>query len=168
MEGPTLLCTNPSACLFSYFLKKKILVSCSFDPNTGYYPTLDSPSQMVTVVTFAICGAISDLSLSAKLAPVDYDIITTEFIARDYYYHCKENVYRLIDINALNCRITSSQQTTRRATFRSGVVQRDCVCRVTEADRGRDAAHIIPKCKGTEIASDFLRRYNGHPSTRHL
>jgi len=109
MEGPILLCTNPSACLFSYFLKKKILVSCSFDPNTGYYPTLDSPSQMVT------------------LAPVDYDIITTEFISRDYYYHCKENVYRLIDINALNCRITSSQQTTCRATFRSGVVQRDRV-----------------------------------------
>ena len=61
--------------------------------------------------------------------------------------------YHIIDSNALNDRITSSELTLRSSRFRSDVIARDgpqCIFTATEAV-ACDAAHLIPKSKGDEV-----------------
>jgi hypothetical protein len=61
--------------------------------------------------------------------------------------------YHLVDYQALNDRITSSEQTTRRSDFRRSIIQRDgdfCVITGTPGPIC-DAAHIIPRSKGDEV-----------------
>ncbi|KAF8325684.1 hypothetical protein F5887DRAFT_1065316 [Amanita rubescens] len=84
------------------------------------------PVKWFRFVTFAICGVRGHLSESAMPngTPVDYDSISLDNIAEAYYY-TPEGDYHLIDHNALNDRITSSEQTLCSSRFRSDVMARD-------------------------------------------
>ena len=59
-----------------------------------------------------------------------------------------------VDHKGLNERLTSTQQTPRRTTFRRDVVRRDgFTCVVTHQDgKNCDAAHLIPRGKGNEVS----------------
>ena len=58
-----------------------------------------------------------------------------------------------VDHEGLNERLTSTQLTLRRASFRRDVIQRDgFACVVTqEVGKNCDAAHLIPRGKGDEV-----------------
>ena len=128
------------------------------------------PVKWLRFVTFAICGVRGDLSATPNGPPVDYDSISIAGpIAEAYYYTPQGNIHRshicrsslrfclgdyhIIDYNALNDRITSSEQTIRSSRFRRGVVARDGpVCIFTGADDETcDAAHLLTKSKSDEV-----------------
>jgi hypothetical protein len=71
--------------------------------------------------------------------------------------------YRLIDLNAVDDKITSSAQTPRRNGFRRDVMDRDgdqCVF-TQDSALSCDAAHIIPRSKGDQVM--FNLPSSSHP-----
>ena len=130
------------------------------------------PVKWLRFVTFAICGVRGDLSEMPNGPPVDYDSISlADHIAEAYYYTPEGNIHRshifrlsltvyahigeyhIIDYNAMNDRITSSEQTPRSSRFRRDVMERDgpvCVFTLTDGSMC-DAAHLLPKSKGDEV-----------------
>ncbi|KAF8347106.1 hypothetical protein F5887DRAFT_48592 [Amanita rubescens] len=133
------------------------------------------PVKWLRFVTFAICGVRGHLSESAMPngTPVDYESISFDNIAEAYYY-IPEGDYHLIDHNAINDRITSSEQTLRSSCFRRDVMERDGpVCVFTGTFGGMcDAAHLLAKSKGDEyiavVLQDRLNSYDAALEPRNL
>ena len=121
-----------------------------------------------------LCGVRGDLSAVPNGPPVDYDSISlADHIAETYYYTPEGNIhgshiylssliitiyapigdYHVIDSNAMNDRIISSEQTPRSSRFRREVMERDgpvCVFTLTDGSMC-DAAHLLAKSKGDEV-----------------
>ncbi|KAI0289893.1 hypothetical protein B0F90DRAFT_1791095 [Multifurca ochricompacta] len=123
------------------------------------------PVKWLRFVTFAICGVRGDLSAMPNGPPVNYDSISIDHIAEAYYY-TPEADYHLIDHNAMNDQITSSEQTPCSSSFRRNVMARDGpMCVFTGIEGGAcDAAHLLPKSKGDEyikvVLQDRLNSYD--------
>ncbi|KAF8341157.1 hypothetical protein F5887DRAFT_1062495 [Amanita rubescens] len=122
------------------------------------------PVKWLRFVTFAICGVRGNLSEMPNGPPVDYDSISLDDIAEAYYYTPEGD--HLIDHNAMNDRITSSEKTPRSSRFRRDVMARDGpMCVFTGIDgRTCDAAHLLGKSKGDEyigiVLQDRLNSYD--------
>lgn len=117
------------------------------------------PVKWLRFVTFAICGVRGDLSAMPNGPPVDYDSISLADHIAEAYYYTPEGDYHVIDYNAMNDRITSSEQTPRSSRFRRDVMARDgpaCVFTLTDGSMC-DAAHLLAKSKGDEYIEVVLQ-----------
>ncbi|KAH7886575.1 hypothetical protein F5I97DRAFT_1926900 [Phlebopus sp. FC_14] len=131
------------------------------------------PLKWLRFVAFTISGAHGDLSETQDGHAVNYD--NTSDLADTYYYIATEQ-FHLVDYNALNDRVTSSDITPGRAGFRGKILNRDGSCVITRAhNRICDASHIIPRCKGDEYITFVVndRRHLYHeqqfpPETQEL
>jgi hypothetical protein len=144
------------------------------------------PVKWLRFVTFAICGVRGELSTTPNGPPVNYDSISlADPIAEAYYFTSEGNIhgshtccsslifcfyapigdYRIIDFNALNDRITSSEQTIRSSRFRRDVIARNgpvCVFKGYDGDIC-DATHLLSKSKGDEVSFVIV---SCHPFTK--
>ncbi|KAI0002222.1 hypothetical protein BJV74DRAFT_817907 [Russula compacta] len=127
-----------------------------------------SPHKWLRFVMFAICGSHGVLSATPGGSPVQ-DNTTFANILQSYYYMLQDtNGFppSFIDYNALNEHITSTAQTPCANGFRDTVLGRDGHCAVTRR-KGEvcDAAHIVPRCKGTDYIQQVIRsRHYLYPS----
>ncbi|KIM90547.1 hypothetical protein PILCRDRAFT_1822 [Piloderma croceum F 1598] len=116
------------------------------------------PVKWLRFVTFTIFVVRGNLSATPNGPPVDYDSISLAGPIAEAYYYIPEGNYHIIDYNALNDRITSSERTIRSSRFRSNIETRDgLVCIFTGARGSRcDAARLLPKTKGDEYIGVVL------------
>lgn len=126
------------------------------------------PLKWLRFVLFAISGAQGHLATTPTGPPVDY---TTPFddLAGTYYY-LPEGQIMLVDHQALNDRVTSSDMTPRRHNFKGDVLDRDHHCIITQVYAiDCDAAHIIPKSKGDDYIQNVISlRSRLYPSSDSL
>ncbi|KAF8554619.1 hypothetical protein OG21DRAFT_1412292 [Imleria badia] len=115
------------------------------------------PLKWLRFATFAVYGAKGDFSESATQGGeiVDYENVSFDNLG-DKYYYIPNNVYHLVDYNALNDKCTSSAVTPRRLDFCRDICRRDDSCVITGSDAS-DAAHIIPRSKGSNCISFVVR-----------
>src|SRR6266404_2761901 len=96
---------------------------------------------------------VSPLIILPKLTTILLRVIFTDPIFVASLIYAPIGDYHLIDHNAMNDRMTSSEQTPRSSHFCSDVMARDgTVCVFTgDDDNMCDAAHLLPKSKGDEV-----------------
>ncbi|KAF8122435.1 hypothetical protein EV363DRAFT_1554526 [Boletus edulis] len=116
------------------------------------------PLKWLRFATFTVCGAKGHLSATKGGQTVDYQNVSFDNLADRYYYTPDNNVYHLVDYKAFNDTCTSSAATPRRSNFREQVCTRDDECVITRDECDEcDAAHIIPRSKGSEYISFVVR-----------
>lgn len=138
------------------------------------------PLKWLRFVLFAISGAQGHLATTPTGPPVDY---TTPFddLAGTYYYLPEGLAFlfveilthhfvgaigqiMLVDHQALNDRVTSSDMTPRRHNFKGDVLDRDHHCIITQVYAiDCDAVHIIPKRKGDDVSQLGLFFFDSSP-----
>ncbi|KAF8434061.1 hypothetical protein L210DRAFT_3506736 [Boletus edulis BED1] len=95
------------------------------------------PLKWLRFAAFAVCGAKGHLSTTQGGETVDYESVSFDDLAKRYFY--------IPDI------------TRRGADFREGICARDEKCVITLLSSGLDAAHIIPRSKGSQYISRIVR-----------
>ena len=124
------------------------------------------PLQWLRFAPFTVCGAKGDFPATPGGEIVDYGNVSFDDLADKYYYapcftkfqQCVDiDMCHFIDHKGFNDESTSSAATPRRSHFRGDVCTRDQRCVVTRKDpEDCDAAHIIPRCKGSDVCSPDL------------
>ncbi|KAN0082940.1 hypothetical protein V8E55_008735 [Tylopilus felleus] len=113
------------------------------------------PLKWLRFATFTVCGAKGHLYTTQPEGGeiVDYENVSFGDLA-DSYYYATEDEYRLVDYKAFNDRCTSTAATPRHANFRGRICSRDVGCVITRSPSEEcDAAHIIPRSKGSNYIS---------------
>ncbi|KAH0826894.1 hypothetical protein J3R83DRAFT_4447 [Lanmaoa asiatica] len=128
-------------------------------PNSDVERLSNRPFRWLRYIMFSICGARGDLfrTLGATDVPVDYNTSLADLPAVVYYKPSGDCTF--VDYQGLNDRITSTERTSRRESFRRDVLLRDGSCVVTREDAGDcDAAHLIPRSKGDEYIARVVQK----------
>ncbi|KDQ16154.1 hypothetical protein BOTBODRAFT_269539 [Botryobasidium botryosum FD-172 SS1] len=107
------------------------------------------PLKWLRFVSFAICGARGDISMTEGGDTVDYEnTLAAEFQAGHYYYNA-QGPRHFVDPEVIENR-HSSVYTLCRQDFRTRIAQRDrhqCLFSPVPWNYC-EAAHVIPHCKG--------------------
>ncbi|KDQ16151.1 hypothetical protein BOTBODRAFT_54259 [Botryobasidium botryosum FD-172 SS1] len=118
-------------------------------PLTDIWGLCHRPLKWLRFVSYAICGAEGDISMTRGGSTVDYEnTLADAFQAGHYYYNTRGPRY-FIDPEVAQDK-HSSVYTPRRQNFRTRIAQRDgrqCLFSPVSWDYC-EAAHIIPHSKG--------------------
>ncbi|KAH0826930.1 hypothetical protein J3R83DRAFT_4536 [Lanmaoa asiatica] len=128
-------------------------------PNSDVEMLSNRPFCWLRYIMFSICGARGDLfrTLGATDVPVDYNTSLADLPAVVYYKPSGDCTF--VDYQGLNDRITSTERTSRRESFRRDVLLRDGSCVVTGRNaHACDAAHLIPRSKGDEYIARVVQK----------
>ncbi|KAH0826893.1 hypothetical protein J3R83DRAFT_4446 [Lanmaoa asiatica] len=128
-------------------------------PNSDVERLSNRPFRWLRYIMFSICGARGDLfrTLGATDVPVDYNTSLADLPAVVYYKPSGDCTF--VDYQGLNDRITSTERTSRRESFRRDVLLRDGSCVVTGRNaHACDAAHLIPRSKGDEYIARVVQK----------
>ncbi|KAI9456922.1 hypothetical protein HD554DRAFT_2042455 [Boletus coccyginus] len=131
------------------------------------------PYKWIRYATGVVVGAQGDPSFSRD-SP--HDVMDCnqdlQFESIDLYYHTSDDEkQKMIPADLDMDRTTiinisdASEATSRRAQFRSDVVERDRVCVLTGyMERGCDAVHLLPHSKGDEYIESYTERRSRDPA----